>query len=365
MTSAIFVELLGGIGDLIFALPALDALTRSHPGMRWDVLTFAPGGELLIGDPRVHEVFFARRTVTPPGANDDRHAQGHPPCWHDLANLLATHRYDLAVNDTRHSGIHALIEASGVPRVATQLWSRAGLEEPIAELFLRRLREDGLIEATTTSSRPRIWLAEGERRAAAATWAARGVAPDRAVVLNPHAGMAIKRWPADRFIAVGTALAQVGWELIVLDGEEPDDAAAIARGIPGARVLPRLTLRETAACLARVALVVSGDSGIAHLASAVGRPVVAIYGPTWSGRYGVARPSRNLQSPFDCPDLNPLNFTLQRCWYTGQCIFPGKQTCCADVRPETVIVAARALLREQETAESGRERRRDVEWARC
>jgi ADP-heptose:LPS heptosyltransferase len=363
MTGAIFVELLGGIGDLIFALPALDALTRSHPKTEWDVLTFAPGGELLIGDPRIHEVFFARRHIAATETSNERTTTTHPPCWHDLANLLGTRHYHLAVSDTRHSGIHALIESSGVPRVATHLWSRARRDEPIAELFVRRLREDGLIRSEVQAQPPRVWLTDLERRTAAATWAALDVATERAVVLNPHAGMPIKRWPIASFVAVGAALAHAGWQLVVVEGDARDDAADIAAGIPRARLLPRLTLRDTAACLAQVALVVSGDSGIAHLASAVGRPVVGIFGPTWFGRYGVPPPGRNLQSPFDCPEVNPLNFTTQRCWLTGRCVIPGKQTCCADVRPETVVAAALALLPSPGASSLTQDRRWNALWA--
>src|SRR5829696_10225070 len=52
----LFVELLGGLGDVLISLQAIQALARSHPEARLTVLTFPPGGELLEGDPSVHEV---------------------------------------------------------------------------------------------------------------------------------------------------------------------------------------------------------------------------------------------------------------------------------------------------------------------
>ncbi len=333
MKRALFVELLGGIGDLIFALPALEALACADPTTRWDVVTFAPGGELLIDDPRVHEVFFARREA--------------PGCGEDVASILAAHHYDLVVSDTRHGNIPELIEVSGVPRTVTQLWTGAGPDEPIARLFLRRLREEGLIDPRQPDPPARVHLADLDRRTAAATWASLGVSPRTAVVLNPHAGMAIKRWPREGFVWLGRTLGKLGWNVVVLAGEDGAEAERIATALTRAWVLPRLALRPTAACLEGVALVVSADSGIAHLASAVSAAVVGIYGPTWAGRYGAASPAVNLQSPFDCEERRPMNFTRQRCWYTGRCIFPGKASCTADVTPEAVGVAALILLARQ------------------
>lgn len=92
-----------------------------------------------------------------------------------------------------------------------------------------------------------------------------------------------------------------------------------------------------------LALFVSGDSGLAHVASAVRTAVLGPCGPTRAGRYGLAVPYRNLQSPFVCPELNPMNFTLQRCWAAECCIVPGKATCCADLAPARGL-AARELL---------------------
>lgn len=57
----LFIELLGGIGDLIIALPAIHALAKSHPAARVTVLTFAPGDQLLQTDPLIDQVVIAPR----------------------------------------------------------------------------------------------------------------------------------------------------------------------------------------------------------------------------------------------------------------------------------------------------------------
>lgn len=331
---ALFVELLGGIGDLVFVLPSLDALVRRHPEATWDVLTFAPGGELLLSDPRVHEVFFARR-----GPQD---GSEHPACWHDLAAILEQGDYDLIVSDTRHSDIHLLVETSPARRKVTQLWSGTSATERISRLFLRRLQEEGLVDDVEPPAR--LCLRVEERRLAEETWAVLNLRPERTVVLNPHAGVRIKRWSDESYVELGRALALEGWRIVVLEGECLPVAARIAAAIPHGKVLPRRRLRVAAACLENVALFVSGDSGLAHVASAVGTPVLGLYGPTSAGRYGVAPPSRNLETPFDCPERNPMDFTLQRCWAAERCVFADKSTCCDDITPAWALEAARSLL---------------------
>ena len=107
--------------------------------------------------------------------------------------------------------------------------------------------------------------------------------------INPGASMKAKRWPVERFAAVGAELAdRYDAQILVLGG--PDDegrAAAIARSIPGAlSVAGRARLGETAALLRRCRLLISGDTGPLHMAVALGIPSVGLFGPTNPGKYG-------------------------------------------------------------------------------
>ncbi len=334
--SILFVELLGGIGDLLMAVPAIHALARTHPAARVAVLTFPPGGELLEADPEVAEVLYATRG---PDVGD-----AGPPARRDLARLLAERQFDLIVSDTRHSRIHDLIERSATGRTVTHLWIGAGRDEPIERLFLRRLVEEGVIESRFARLPASLPVAAEDTAWASRWWAATGQARAEAVVLNPHSGMAIKRWPAPHFVALGRALRRLGRPVVVLAAEQAGTAESLAGEIPGAVVTPPVPLRRLAGLLAGVGVLVSADTGPAKLAAAVGVPVVGIFGPTWAGRYGQVGAGVNLQSPFDCPERNPMNFTVQRCWYGGQCIFPGKATCCEDVSPERVLEAVEEVL---------------------
>ncbi|WP_218590842.1 glycosyltransferase family 9 protein [Pseudonocardia oceani] len=104
-----------------------------------------------------------------------------------------------------------------------------------------------------------------------------------ATVLHVGAGYGAKEWPVERFAAVAAALRRAGHEVVVTgSGAERDRAAAVATGarLPSGAVLAgRTSLAELVALVAGARLVVSGDTGAAHLASAYRTPSVVLFGP--------------------------------------------------------------------------------------
>jgi len=107
---------------------------------------------------------------------------------------------------------------------------------------------------------------------------ARGV-----TVIHPGAKSPSRRWPVERFAAVARELAAAGHRVVVT-GTERDLAEAVAAR-SGAEVL-NTTLTELAGVVAHARLVVSGDTGIAHLATAYGTPSVVLFGPVPPSRWG-------------------------------------------------------------------------------
>jgi heptosyltransferase-2 len=91
-----------------------------------------------------------------------------------------------------------------------------------------------------------------------------------------------KRWPAERFSAVGRELESRGASIAVFgSAAEVDLASEVSRTIPGSASLAGMTsVGLLAGCLSQCAVVIANDSGAAHLAAAVGAPVVAIFGST-------------------------------------------------------------------------------------
>jgi heptosyltransferase-1 len=108
-----------------------------------------------------------------------------------------------------------------------------------------------------------------------------------AVLISPGAGWGAKRWPVERYAAVAKSLADRGLRVLVNagPGEEPL-AGAIVQGAGGAAAALTCSLTQLIALTRRIALCIAGDTGPLHLACALGRPVVGIYGPTDPSRNG-------------------------------------------------------------------------------
>ncbi|HWM05132.1 MAG TPA: glycosyltransferase family 9 protein, partial [Actinophytocola sp.] len=111
-----------------------------------------------------------------------------------------------------------------------------------------------------------------------------------ATVVHPGASMPTRRWPAQRFAEVARALAAAGHRVVVTGGVgERDLALRVARAarLADTAVLAgRTGLAELAALVADATLVVSGDTGVGHLATAYGTPSVLLFGPTPPDRWG-------------------------------------------------------------------------------
>ncbi len=114
-----------------------------------------------------------------------------------------------------------------------------------------------------------------------------------AVVVHPGAAYPARRWPADRFSAVARALAEEGYDVVVTGG--PDElrlAADVAHGAgltPAAVLAGRTDLERLAAQVAGASLLVCGDTGVAHLATAFATPSVLLFGPMPPDRWGPSR----------------------------------------------------------------------------
>jgi hypothetical protein len=103
-----------------------------------------------------------------------------------------------------------------------------------------------------------------------------------AVVIHPGAAFASRRWPVQRYAAVARWAAGRGFQIAVTGSADEIELAhsvATAAGASATTLAGRTSLLELAALVSRSRLVVSGDTGVAHLASAYRTPSVVLFGP--------------------------------------------------------------------------------------
>ena len=143
-----------------------------------------------------------------------------------------------------------------------------------------------------------------------------------AVLVHPGAVYASRRWPADRWARVAAVLADDGHRVLVT-GSQAERALAVEvaerAGLPGDAVLAgRTDLLELVALVAASRLLLSGDTGTAHVATAVGTPSVVLFGPAsphrWSPpaqrtRHRVLWAGRTGDVFADAPDPGLLTLT--------------------------------------------------------
>jgi heptosyltransferase I len=295
----LLVVRLGAMGDILHSLPAVTALRQAHPDWvigwaiepQWRGLFCAKGDE-----PRTPGMPLVDRLHMVPARQWARQPLS-AVTWKDVARVrreVRAMRYDVAVE------MQGAVRAAMVAR-----WARTGRivgeaqpREWVARwLFSERVATRGVhvieqsVELANAIARDHlpIPLPLLPREPAAETSAAQ--LPQPLVLLSPGAGWGAKRWPSERYGGVARRLAQEGCTVVVNRGPaEGNLAQQIAESSGGAATVLPLDLAELIAVTRRAALVIAGDTGPLHLASALGKPVVGIYGPT--------DPARN--GPFHC-----------------------------------------------------------------
>jgi heptosyltransferase-1 len=353
----LLVVRLGAMGDILHALPAVTALRQTHPDWeigwvvepRWRALL---GAEESIGrgpaQPLVDRLHFAP-------TKSWRKAPLSRQTLYEIKALRAALRaggYDTVID------LQGAIRSALLARFAARLTGCRRLigeanprELPARWLFSERVATRGvhvveqdveLVSAIAGDPLAPVapWLPVDSGAEAWADLLLPPSASQLAVLINPGAGWGAKRWPAERYAAVAKGLVERGCRVLVNigPGEEPLGESILRQ--TGDRALPlACTLGQLVAVTRRIALAVAGDTGPLHLACALGRPVVGIYGPTdpsrngpFGTRFKVLRSpqSRRDHSRHEAPEAGLLT-----------------------IQPEDVLRAADALLYPETAVETG------------
>lgn len=254
-----------GIGDLATAVPALRALRAGFPEARIDLAApgwLAPLARLTGAvDSVVDTTELAPIRAAPPGLAVNLHGRG-PQSHRRLRELRPRELWAFACPAASFAAGPPWAGRPGAAEHEVHRWCRMvawyGLRPDPDDLALRR-----------PSVEPAV---------------------DGATIVHPGAKAPERRWPPDRFAAVARALEGRGHTVVVTGG--PADVGLAGAVVDGAGLPPdRLLAGATdtgalAALVAAARLVVSGDTGLAHLATAYGIPSVTLFGPVSPDEWG-------------------------------------------------------------------------------
>jgi heptosyltransferase-1 len=289
MAEILFIKT-SSLGDVIHHMPALTEARRHRPDAAFSWLVEEAFAPLVRLHPAVGEVI-------PVAWRRWRKSLYAPSTLAEIARSLSgirAHRYDEIVDS------QGLLRSGVIARMAQGRrhgYDRNSIREPLASLFYDLRYQVGRDLHAVDRNRILSGLALG--------YAPQG-APDfglsRARFMQEGARYAVllhatarpeKQWPVANWIALGKALAGQGLGPVLPWGNEDERRRAeeIAAALPRARVPARVPLDEVARLIGGAQLVVGVDTGLLHLAAALGVPLVAIFagskpaltGPVGSG----------------------------------------------------------------------------------
>ena len=331
---------LGALGDIVHAVPVAVALRRAFPDARIDWVVSAKHREILDLVPVVDT-----RIVI----DDGRGAPGGMSLPAAIAQLRRTH-YDVALDLQGLMKSAVIARLSGARRIVG--FARRFARESAASLFYSDRYDPGgpgaldpadtrhvvalnlgmLTMLGVTPEAPEFRL---EAPRSAAVTEALAAVGEPFVLLNVGAAWPNKRWPAARFARLAVELrARRGLRSLVLwgPGERALAEEAVAASGGTAQLAPATAIADIAAFAAAAAVMVSGDTGPTHIASAMGTPLVGIYGPT--------RPERN--GPLGKDDVSVSRASICQCHHLRQCKL--ERMCLLDIDVTEVLDAVERRL---------------------
>ena len=337
----ILVVRVGALGDTLMATPVLRALRARYPQAAIDFLGWEPAAPLLEANPGVARLFRLRHR--------------HLPWWlsrekQRLVRELCAARYQFAILLESAPHFRRLLERAEVKQI------RSFRETPFApklHAIVNNLRASGFPDwqqAPAGSLDMELPGSPEEERAAKQL-----LGEIRPPLVGLHAGYGprrgkknqgerLKGWGTDNFSQLGRLLVQRGVRLVLTgSADDQDDARAIAAQLPAGSFVElagRTTVRQLAAVIRRLQLFISVDTGAAHMAAAVGTPLVVLWGPA------ILEQTRPLSS------MTPIRIVRHRvfcapCYGTPMMKTCQRNICMEAISPQRVLAEAEAVISEE------------------
>jgi lipopolysaccharide heptosyltransferase II len=273
----ILVIKLRAIGDVILATPVLENLQQAFPQAQIDFLTEKPCAPIVEGHPAVHEVLVL-----------DRQQKGASRA---LVQQVRQRHYDAVFDLFGNPRSAVLTLLSGAPtRIGFRFRGRKhaynlkveprGDRVHEVEFNLDELRA---LQIPIVSRKLHVAVDSASENFAGQFGQENNLENRLVIGLNASGGWYTKRWPLENFAQLGDRLhRELNAVVLLLWGpRELEEVRTIAQMMQAPSLLaPSTNLKQLAALMSRLTLLVSNDSGPLHLAAAMGTRVVGIYGPT-------------------------------------------------------------------------------------
>ena len=317
------------IGDVLLTTPLVRALHRRHPDAELYFVTKRALAPLLVENPHLDRVI----ELQPNERITDLARR--------LRALRATHGLDLH-GSLRSTALRWLVPCqwSGYSKrklarttLITTKIDIYGKHVPVPERYFEAARA---LDVQPDGGPPDFFLAPAARAHMSHWLAEAGLDQQPVAVVAPGAAHATKRWPLRHWQALTDRLHELGYGVVAVGG--PDDRTIAAQlGAHVVNVAGEFSLQETGACLARAAVAVSGDTGVMHMATGVGTPVVSLFGPTVEpfGFFPYTKRAAVLERDLDCRPCSAMG--------TERCPL-GHHRCLAEVLPDQVAAAVQRLV---------------------
>lgn len=270
---------LSSIGDIVLTTPLVRLLRKRFPDCEIDYLTKSRFKELICHHPELSRVL-------------EFPDHGRSADLAHMRKMIRDRRYDLILD--LHKNLRSLfltaLQNNGTIRRLKKYGFRRfllvktgiNLYGHIVPVYKRYLDVAGQLGIENDQLGTELYLPDETVVNVREQILHEGSEQQKIIALAPGAGFATKRWPVERFRALAGQILAHGYRCCVVgDQNDRELARQICDGNPGCIDLTgKLSLLETAAVLALSEKVVCNDSGVMHIAEAVGTPVVAMFGST-------------------------------------------------------------------------------------
>jgi heptosyltransferase III len=329
------------IGDVLLATPTLRAIKVTQLDARVTMMVNRGTEDVLSGNPDLDEIIVLDK--------------GSLAAQSRLISGLRSRRFDTVIDLTDGDRSAFLSWVSGaLIRIGfndEQRWRGHYYTQVVQSVPGVRHRIDRDLEALKLlgiqagSKDPQLWLTPEEMNSADQLLDQLGVQRSQPmVILQPGARYWFKAWPPERFAELADQLvSQYGCQVLIGGSNQDIDLAEQIRQMAKCNPIVmagRTTIKQFAAIAKKSVLFVGSDSGAMHIASAVGTPVVGMFGPSnpreWGPRGG---PVEVLYKELDC-----------RSCFHPTCI-RGEENCMKLIAVHEVVAAAQRFLRAWRQAE--------------